>query len=309
MLVHGNLNAGSFFKLLLILCPYIISYSLPMAVLLSTLMSFGRLSTDNEITAIKAGGGNLFSIVIPVIMAGIFMSVLLAILNADIVPETLYRRKLIVREVNPLSFLTPGQNSIGKYTLFFKRRQGQEIFEVVISQGGEEGINAEKGILTFVSNTLMIELFNGTRFQTIEGGKSVKNKFGSYILTIFFPKLSVPNRELDEKKLSFLLFEFFKSKKRKNMSGEVFAEINRRISLGFACLSFVLIGIPLGITAHRKSKSISFGKSLMLVLIYYVLLISAGPLADKGICPLALALWLPNIILGGAGVVLLYFKI
>lgn len=85
-------------------------------------------------------------------------------------------------------------------------------------------------------------------------------------------------------------------------------EFNKRFSFSLACLTFTLIGIPLGITAQRQETSIGFGLSLLVAFTYFLIIIVVNTFRDKaGVHP-ELLIWLPNIIfmlLGG----LLFFRL
>lgn len=80
-------------------------------------------------------------------------------------------------------------------------------------------------------------------------------------------------------------------------------EFNKRFSFSLACLTFTLIGIPLGITAQRQETSIGFGLSLLVAFTYFLIIIVVNTFREKaGLHPEVL-IWLPNVIfllLGGA---------
>ncbi len=81
-------------------------------------------------------------------------------------------------------------------------------------------------------------------------------------------------------------------------------EIQKKYSIPFACIVFVLLGIPLGLSTRKGSAGIALGVSLLVILAYYLFLIAGEQLADRRMMPAFLSMWLPNIILGAFGVVL-----
>jgi len=83
-------------------------------------------------------------------------------------------------------------------------------------------------------------------------------------------------------------------------------EIHKRISLSFANLAFLLIGLPLAIKTKKSSKSAGFGLSLAIIIAYYVLLAAGSALSVKHIINPALGAWLPNIITISLGAYLTY---
>ena len=71
-----------------------------------------------------------------------------------------------------------------------------------------------------------------------------------------------------------------------------------------ACLTFVLIGIPLGVTAQRRETSVGFLLSLVIAIVYFLFIIIADPFRDKPDAMPHLLMWLPNVIFITLGMVL-----
>ncbi len=83
-------------------------------------------------------------------------------------------------------------------------------------------------------------------------------------------------------------------------------EIQKKYSIPFACLVFVLLGVPLGLSSRRANTGISLAVSLLFILVYYFFLITGENLADKGQTPAWVAMWAPNIAMGALGVHLIF---
>ena len=81
-------------------------------------------------------------------------------------------------------------------------------------------------------------------------------------------------------------------------------EIHKKFSIPAACVVFVLVGAPLGMLARRGGMAVGFLSAAFFVF-YYLCLIGGEQLADRRLFPSWLAMWLPNILLGGGGVLLL----
>ena len=73
-------------------------------------------------------------------------------------------------------------------------------------------------------------------------------------------------------------------------------ELNKRFSFSLACFTFVLIGIPLGITAHRQETSAGFGLSLIVAVTFFLIIIVVNTIRDKANLHPELLIWLPNAI-------------
>ncbi len=81
-------------------------------------------------------------------------------------------------------------------------------------------------------------------------------------------------------------------------------EIHKKFSIPAACISFVLIGAPLGALARRGGFATGIALSLFFFIVYWAFLIGGEQLADSNTLPAFWAMWLPNIIVGGAGIIL-----
>ncbi len=83
-------------------------------------------------------------------------------------------------------------------------------------------------------------------------------------------------------------------------------EIHKKFSIPFACIVFVLIGAPLGVMSRKGSMGAAISLSIGFFLLYWVFLIGGEDLADRKFMTPFIAMWLPNIIVGGGGMYLLW---
>jgi lipopolysaccharide export LptBFGC system permease protein LptF len=89
------------------------------------------------------------------------------------------------------------------------------------------------------------------------------------------------------------------------LSSSYLVELHKRFAFPCACLVFGLIGLPLGIQSRRAGKSGGYAISVVLLLVYYIFITAGESLGDDGRLPVFLAVWTPNILLGGIGMLLL----
>ena len=80
---------------------------------------------------------------------------------------------------------------------------------------------------------------------------------------------------------------------------------HRRFSIPMACLSMGLLALPLGIQSRNSKKAFGIGLGLCFFLLYYILLSVGSTLGEKGTYPPVVAMWMPNVVLGGFGIYLL----
>ncbi|MBU1999347.1 MAG: LptF/LptG family permease, partial [Candidatus Omnitrophica bacterium] len=124
-------------KLFLLMIPSLLTYTLPTAVLLAVLLSLGRLSSDNEITTIKASGINITKLIIPLLILGIILSLILVLFNDRVIPYAHFATRKTLFEVgvkNPAAALEPGVfiNSFERYILFIYSIEQNKLINVRI---------------------------------------------------------------------------------------------------------------------------------------------------------------------------------
>ncbi len=122
------LGKGLPFSLLLELIFYnmawVVALAVPMAMLISTLMAFGRMSADNEITAIRASGITYFSMLNPALIFATIISVFMIYFNNWILPDMNHKARNLISNItktNPTIFFKPGQlhDELDGYIFYF----------------------------------------------------------------------------------------------------------------------------------------------------------------------------------------------
>jgi lipopolysaccharide export system permease protein len=385
-----NLIIGKGLKIPLVLelfglnLAWMLALSVPMAVLVAVLMAFGRLSSDNEITASKACGISFRRLMVPMLSAGLALTILMIWFNDRILPESNHRARMLLTDITrkkPTWSLEENifLNDLPGYSIRVKTvsRKTSEIADITIIQTAETNriITARRGKMYFSADgsILMLELEDGqilemdeknpngytwTDFgkQTIaipgassqlertsestrgdremtvkmmvDQNKEKKDKLqtiliqGDSIVNASFAKLyqkppagyihdpattarilaklDNENKEAHAR-LLFLQQNAFNYDKEIN-SMEV--EIHKKYSIPVACIAFILIGAPLGAMAKKGGFATGIGLSLFFFIVYWAFLIGGEQLADSDMLPAFWAMWLPNIVIGGAGVLL-----
>jgi lipopolysaccharide export system permease protein len=323
LVINKGVDIFSVGKLFLFMMPALLTYTLPIATLIAVLMSLGRLSSDNEIVAIRASGINLFSLILPLLIVGIILSLVLIIFNDRIVPSAHYAARKTLIQVglkNPTAYLEPGIfiDSFQKYILFIYRIDENKLYNVRIYEPQGEGkptrtIVAKRGEFIAIpeKNMLKIKLMNGT---SDEPDPENPNNFYKLNFKTYFMSLNL-NQAQDKNKLekkpkdmtiNELKNEIIKLNKEGIDPAPLITEINTKISLAFSCLVFILLGCPLAIITRRREKSINFGIAFLVVGIYYLMLMGSQALSLQGYWDPKTAMWIPNIILGSIGLLLTY---
>ena len=149
---------------------WIIALSVPMSLLISSVMTYGRMSQENEITALKSAGVNLFSIIKPALWFGSIVGFLLCLFNNFILPDMNYNARLLARDIyqkKPELTIEPGYfvDMIPQYTMIVKELDGNEFKDVKIfsknTQSEQTTIYAERGSLESKDGIITVNLQNG----------------------------------------------------------------------------------------------------------------------------------------------------
>ena len=176
LVINKGVDFFSVVKIFVLLTPYIVTYALPISILVAVLMSLGRLSSDNEIIAIRASGINVFKLILPVLTIGLILSLGLVIFNdrAASYAHYAYRKTLIEIGVkNPTAAFEEGVfiDSFQKYILFIykidakrNRLMNIRIYEPHGDDKPTRTIVAKSGefILMPETNTVKLKLMDGT---------------------------------------------------------------------------------------------------------------------------------------------------
>jgi len=83
-------------------------------------------------------------------------------------------------------------------------------------------------------------------------------------------------------------------------------EYHKKYSLAFACVVFALVGVPLGVMSKRGGFGVGAGLSLLFFVLYWAMSIGGEKLAERGFLAPGLSVWLPNVLLASAGLLMLF---
>ena len=87
-LLGGHVSLWLVVKAVCLLTPFAVVYALPMGIITATLLVFGRFSADQELTAARAGGVSLLSLIMPVLLLSLFFCGLSAWFNMELGPQS-----------------------------------------------------------------------------------------------------------------------------------------------------------------------------------------------------------------------------
>jgi lipopolysaccharide export system permease protein len=385
LILGKGVPTGIVLELFALILPFTFAVTVPMAVLVATLMAFGRLSGDNEITAIRASGVSFYAILRPVVLAAMLVAGALMYFNEFVLPEANHRYAALYADITrkkPTVEIRPGVfiDEFDGYNILIDRIDertsriyGVTIYEQTPAGGPPRTILAARGTLRVLPEKDLLQItledgeihevdpekpqayrrvffqrnlisIPGVNTQLIRHGREYRSDrelpsrqmlatvadlrretadSKSRILALIHERLranlNLPLAdaaavELDEEEnLSTTgerLFSLKLQNERRRWDAKKYdmnrylVEVHKKFSVPCACAVFVLLGAPLGVAARRGGVALGLGLSLGFFVVYYVFLIGGEEIADRGMLPPLLAMWLPNVVLGTAGMYL-----
>lgn len=315
-----NAPVWSVVKLFIVSLPGIIVITFPMAMLLASLLTFGRLSAGSEITAMKSGGQSFARLTVPVLIAAFFVSITAAALNEAVVPaaNTAYNNILryeVEKNTQPklkehiiIRDIKQGEMERLTYAGNFNE-ETNTLSNVAVQQYKDAKIvrmeNAEKSV--WQDNRWI--MYNGTTTILSPEGRIERTiKFSEQVLPLERNPASiiVEQKNAEDMTMGELLQTIEVLKREYVQTSFYEVELYQRIAIPLASFVFAMIGTPLGLAPNRASSSIGIGLSLIIIFIYYTLLTIATALGQGGAVHPFVAAWIPNIVGIITGIYLVY---
>jgi len=322
LIVNRGGSLSNILMLFVFISPSFLIITIPISVLLGTLLTFGRLSSDSEITAFKASGISLYQLFFPVSVFALAAFLMTSFLVFYGLPwgnrgfkATLF---LIAQSRADIEIKERVFNDMFSGMVIYVDRvpiQGNRMEGILIYDDREKGksntIIAREGFLINnpESQEIILRLNNGDihryepRVQTFQ-----KIKFDTYDLKLELSKaLLALGKKLKEFEMSIdeikEKIETLKKQGKDITSQQV--ELYKRYTIPFTCIVFALIGAPLGIQPRRSGRSYGFILSILILLVYYISIIAFESLAVNKTIPPYLAGIAPTFLFGCLGIYLL----
>ncbi|MGB2705485.1 MAG: LptF/LptG family permease [Candidatus Omnitrophota bacterium] len=307
-------------KLFFFLMPWLLTFTIPISVLSATLLAFGRLASDNEIIALKSNGISMYRIAMPLLIVGLLVSLFCIPLNDRLLPESGFAARKLIKKIgieNPLALLEAGVfiKAFEDYIIFVYGIDGNQLKNIRIYQPQKEGptrvIVAEEGEVTSLpeQHAIKLKLKNGSVDEALpqDPTSSYKLVFKTYHMTLNFRKaLEVQKIEKKprEKSIRQLRREITKLRRDNIDTIPLYIEIHNKLALAFSNFIFILVGIPIAVRAHRREKSINFGLTMVIFLLYWGVMLGGVACVVRKLMPPWAGIWMANAILFSVGIVL-----
>ncbi len=308
--------------------PQALSYTIPLGIFIAAILLFNKMSTENEMTAIRAGGISLWQIAAPAVMIGALLSVLCGYFHIELAPDFKYRSKWLVQEEgvkSPLMLIEEGRfvEMFDGYVIFVGKKTGDRVHDIHLymlddADRVHRKVDARSGELILREEVRELEftLF-GTTIETID--PDFPNDV-SRIRRIKGERLTIPLaygdkldrksliRHPNEMRLSQLLARIRIQAERGVDITPLYVELHMRAALALSPFSFVLIAIPLGIRRPRNETNYGLAACFLVPLAYYSLITFFDTFKYNPEAHPELLMWLPNILCHIGGLVAIWVK-
>ncbi len=332
-LLSGQLPLVSFGRLVLLLIPFVVSYALPLGMLTGVLLTLGRMSSDSEITAMRAAGISVTRLARPALILGVLGVALGLRINFASMPwaRVQYHRELATAvRANPLSYI--------RQKTFIRDFPDCVIYVGSMDAGSKEGsdlrdvwfwqLDSQRRVFRFIraqsghveydeaANEFIVTLANA---QEQEHDRRAPEDFSQALraptagrvdpirlsLARYFGVESV------HQKLQWMTYAELTAEKarlerepvppdgarqRERDIMKVKLTIQDKINMALAIFTFAFAGVPLGIKVSRRETSANLGVAVLLALAYYFLIVVVGWMDQHPEYHPDLLLWVPNLV-------------
>ena len=332
LVAAGKLSAIVFLKLMGLLIPYVTAYALPLGVLTGTLMAIGRLSSQQEITAMKASGLSLYQIAAPVFLISFIGMVSAVVVNLHYAPQSRVAYKQLMGNAvseNPVGFIEERRfiDEFPGYVIYLGGQDGSLmkdfwIWELDDAQRVKLFLRAKEGEVNYdeVNRVLVLTLRDGTAEQ--RNGADPEALVNEPTQSLFFGEFPIElplgalfgegsKRRIRIKEMTFTQLMELRADELaiEAQTGEGMTEkrmkvqmhMQKNFAMAFSVFSLAIFGVPLAIQVGRKESYANLAIALVIAMSYYFLIIAVSWLEGAPHLRPDLLIWLPNIIFQGVG--------
>ena len=308
-------------QFLLYRVPDMLTFAIPMALLCATVIVFSRMSADNEIIAMKAGGVSLWQIIASGLLLGIVLSGICFWLHTKVAPVCRFRADQLTREElmkSPMAAIEPGRFlAMPGYEVCVGKQDGdtvEDVHIVVLAEAGKiQDITARRGRIRLNEAGRQLELtLEDATVASLDLRQSAAERGWTRhtMEQVRFPldygtalDRKPLRRKLGHMDMATILrwIVVFKRHDWEERITAHYVELNTRMSMALSPFAFLLLGIPFGIRTRRPEASVGVLLSLLLAMGFYAFIMLADALKYKSGLHPELLVWLPNIVYQAGG--------
>ena len=308
-------------QLMVTLLPATLGLTIPMALLLGILVALGRLSSDREIVVLMACGVSPYRMLRPImVLAAVAAAVTFYVMVRAIPDANQLNREITLRvvadraegQVRAREFFDDFPNTVlyvrdippegGWHDVFAADMKNPAQPILYVARRGRMLINRK-------ARTIEMVLEDGAQHTTTAADPATYEMVRFDQLVVSLDPESVFQTTLPRGEREMTIPELKTRIREQQAEGLPFhnpvMEIQKKFSIPVACLVFGLIGVALGISNRKDGKLASFVLGIAVIFAYYVIMFMSESLTKGALMPAWLAMWMPNIVMGAAGLALL----
>ena len=323
-IVNYNINLWTILRMIFYQTPYFLIFVIPLSIMITVLLTFLKLSSENEVLAIKSGGISIYGLLPPVAVLcsiGFALTMVMTVygqawgrsalraLTIQVVSESIdigLKERTFDESFNGVTLYVNEINLKNKklVDVFIEDNRQPDKVNTVIAPRGIIFSDAETA-------TVHLRLFNGSIHQTNLKDKTAHAiHFDTYEISLDTQRSAARKKTKPKRPKEMRFGELRRFVRQTDVKdGRYFSillELHRRLSIPFGCFALGLIAVPLGLQSRSAKRSFGLVVGLLIFLFYYLLMSMGKVYGDTGAYPPQIGMWLPNVIIGGLG---LYFLI
>ncbi len=315
LLVNHNVPMEYLLAFIAYILPFSLIFTIPWGLLTAVLLFFGRLSADNELVALRSNGVSVTRVCMPLAAIAIVSTAICFWLNAQVAPAAQEKLRSTIFDLatrDPMALFGSDQviDEFPGRKIYVGRKDGNILQNIIVFEMNGKDMPmkvtyARTGRLEadLEHKQILMHLYHARYQERDEKDPTDLHKMHDGI-SMKEGTLPIGLNELYEKEkkrpsrsalsIQQLLDQLNSRDKRERSESRT--EINKRFSFPFACLAFAIIGVPLGVTAHRRETSIGFAMGLIVAITYFLFVIIGDTLRANPKLHPELLVWFPNVL-------------
>ena len=297
LLVNHDVPVEYLISFIAYVLPFSLIFTIPWGLLTAILLVFGRLSADNELIALRANGVSVSRVCVPLAGLALVCCAICLWLNVQVAPAAQEKLRSTIFDLatrNPMALFGSDQviDQFPGRKIYVGKKEGNKLENIIVFEMNEEALPvrvtyAHTGMLEadLPNRRILMHLYEARYQQRDESNpmdlRKIRDGINMAEGTLPISLEELYEREKKRPSRSALSIEQLLDQLKSENSRERSAsrtEINKRFSFPFSCVAFALIGVPLGVTAHRRETSIGFAMGLIVAVSYFLFVIIGGTL-------------------------------
>ncbi|WP_150109065.1 LptF/LptG family permease [Stanieria cyanosphaera] len=311
-----NLPIKIAIKVFCLKLPEFIAYALPISMLLTTLVTYGRLSHDSELIACRSVGISIFRLILPALIFSLMVIGITFVFNEIVVPAANYQATIIQEQFIPETSFSLQRKDIYYPEYEKSNHQTQKSLKRLYYAESFDGKNLRNlTIISWAENQLsqiivsqsaswdqtqkLWNLVNGSiNYFTENISNNFSKQFDYLQLPLAKTLFALVSQERNPEEMNIAqasqYLDLIKLTDDDKNIRLFQVRIQQKYAFPFICLVFAAIGSTLGASSQNIGRAKSFGFTALIVFVYYLFSFLVNALGLVGVLSPFLASWLPN---------------